>query len=50
MNFSSVDTIWIVIASALILLIQGGFLALETGLTRTKNSINVAMKNLVDCQ
>ena len=48
MNFSSVDTIWIVIASALILLIQGGFLALETGLTRTKNSINVAMKNLVD--
>ncbi|MFZ4827067.1 MAG: ammonium transporter [Phototrophicaceae bacterium] len=48
MNFSSVDTVWIVIASALILLIQGGFLALETGLTRTKNSINVAMKNLVD--
>ena len=27
---------------------QGGFLCLETGLTRSKNNINVAMKNLAD--
>ena len=27
---------------------QGGFLCLETGLTRSKNSINVALKNLTD--
>jgi Amt family ammonium transporter len=27
---------------------QAGFLCLESGLTRSKNSINVAIKNLAD--
>lgn len=30
------------------MLMQGGFLCLETGLTRSKNNINVAVKNLTD--
>ncbi len=42
------DLIWIIIAAALVLLMQAGFTALESGVTRSKNSINVAMKNLVD--
>ena len=42
------DIIWIIIASALILLMQAGFICLETGLVRSKNSINVAIKNLMD--
>ena len=29
-------------------MMQAGFLCLETGLTRSKNSINVAMKNITD--
>lgn len=42
------DTLWIVIAASLVMLMQAGFAALETGLTRAKNSINVAAKNISD--
>jgi len=42
------DELWILIATALVFLMQAGFLALEAGLTRTKNSINVAIKNIAD--
>jgi len=34
--------------TALVLLMQAGFTCLETGLVRAKNSINVAIKNVVD--
>ena len=43
-----IDVLWVIVAAGLVFLMQGGFLFLESGLTRTKNSINVAMKNLVD--
>jgi ammonia channel protein AmtB len=43
-----IDNLWILFSSGLVFLMQAGFLALETGLTRTKNNINVALKNLVD--
>ncbi|MEM6552566.1 MAG: ammonium transporter [Planctomycetota bacterium] len=36
------------IAAALVFLMQAGFLCLEAGMTRSKNSINVALKNLAD--
>jgi len=42
------DFIWIIIASAFVLLMQAGFTCLETGMVRSKNSINVAIKNLMD--
>ena len=42
------DTGWILIASGLVFLMQPGFMCLESGLTRLKNSINVAVKNLAD--
>jgi len=42
------DIIWIIICAALVLLMQAGFTCLETGLVRNKNSINVAIKNLMD--
>ncbi len=45
---ASVDPWWVCIAAALVFLMQGGFLLLETGLVRSKNSINVAVKNLMD--
>ena len=48
MDHSTVDILWLVIASALVFLMQAGFLCLETGLTRSKNNINVAIKNLAD--
>ncbi|MEM7118455.1 MAG: ammonium transporter, partial [Chloroflexota bacterium] len=42
------DIMWILIAAALVLMMQGGFILLESGFVRAKNSINVAIKNLVD--
>ena len=42
------DSLWLLICSGLVLLMQAGFMCLESGLTRSKNSINVAIKNLAD--
>ncbi len=42
------DVGWILICTALVLLMQGGFCCLESGLVRAKNSVNVAIKNFVD--
>ncbi|MGB0561998.1 MAG: ammonium transporter [Spirulinaceae cyanobacterium] len=42
------NTLWLLICAVLIFLMQPGFMAMESGLTRSKNSINVAVKNLVD--
>ena len=48
MTGSTLDLMWVIIAAALVFLMQAGFLCLETGFTRSKNSINVAVKNLAD--
>lgn len=40
--------VWVMTAAALVLLMQAGFLLLEAGMVRSKNSINVAQKNVVD--
>ncbi len=45
---ANLDIIWIMVAAALVMFMQAGFTALESGLTRAKNSINVAMKNITD--
>ncbi|AWB66444.1 PAS domain S-box protein [Saccharobesus litoralis] len=42
------DLLWLMISTILVLMMQAGFLCLESGLTRAKNSINVAIKNLAD--
>jgi Amt family ammonium transporter len=42
------ETILLTFAVALVLVMQAGFLALESGLTRSKNNTNVALKNLID--
>lgn len=50
MEFSkdTIDITWILVCSALVMFMQCGFCLLETGLVRSKNSINVAMKNVTD--
>jgi len=40
--------VWTMVAAALVLAMQAGFLMLEAGLSRTASAINVAMKNLID--
>ena len=42
------DILWILIAALLVFMMQAGFLCLESGLVRSKNSINVAAKNISD--
>lgn len=42
------DLAWILVASALVFFMQAGFAALETGMIRAKNSLNVAAKNSAD--
>ena len=48
MDAELLDMLWILLCAGLVFLMQGGFLCLESGLTRSKNSINVAFKNVVD--
>lgn len=43
-----VDVLWVMVSASLVFFMQAGFLMLETGLVRSKNTINVAIKNLVD--
>ncbi len=45
---SSVDILWIIVASALVFVMRVGFAMLESGMTRSKNSINVSTKVLTD--
>ncbi len=47
-KFSSVDTIWVLLAAALVFFMQAGFAMVETGFTRAKNAGNIIMKNLLD--
>lgn len=42
------NALWLLVSSGLVFLMQPGFMCLESGLTRSKNSINVAVKNLAD--
>ena len=42
------DVFWLLICAGLVFLMQAGFTCLESGLTRSKNSINVAIKNITD--
>ncbi len=45
---TNVNTVWMVIAAALVFFMQPGFCLLELGLTRAKNAINICMKNFLD--
>lgn len=45
---SALDALWLLTCAVLVLIMQGGFLCLESGLTRSKNAINVALKNAFD--
>jgi Amt family ammonium transporter len=48
MSLLHLNAIWVVIAAAMVLFMEGGFSLLESGFVRTKNAVNVTMKIFVD--
>ncbi|RTE06343.1 ammonium transporter [Paenibacillus whitsoniae] len=45
---SGLDTVWVVLTAAMILLMEGGFALLEAGFVRQKNAVSIIMKVFVD--
>lgn len=46
---TNLNFVWTIMAAVLVFFMQAGFALLETGLTRSKNAVNIIMKNLMDC-
>lgn len=42
------NTLWVVFAAILVFFMQAGFALLESGMSRSKNAVNVMMKNYMD--
>ncbi len=40
--------LWMLLSGILVFFMQAGFTLVETGMTRSKNAANIAMKNLLD--
>lgn len=48
MEYSGINTAWVLLGAALVFFMQAGFAMVETGFTRAKNAGNIIMKNLMD--
>ena len=44
----NMNYVWTIMAAVLVLFMQAGFALLETGMTRSKNAVNIIMKNFMD--
>ena len=47
-TISGVDTLWVLLGAMLVFWMQPGFALVEAGLTRSKNTANILMKNFCD--
>ena len=45
---NNLNYVWTILAAILVFFMQAGFALLEIGLTRSKNAVNIIMKNLMD--
>jgi Amt family ammonium transporter len=46
---SGLNTVWVLLAAALVFFMEAGFAMLEAGFIRAKNSLNIIMKVFIDC-
>ena len=44
----ALDSAWVITAGALVFFMQAGFALVEGGMVRSKNAVNVVMKNYMD--
>lgn len=44
----NMNYVWTILAAILVFFMQSGFALLETGMTRSKNAVNIIMKNFMD--
>lgn len=44
----NINYVWTILAAILVFFMQAGFALLETGMTRSKNAVNIIMKNFMD--
>jgi Amt family ammonium transporter len=47
-EINGLDTVWVLLAAMLVFWMQPGFALVEAGMTRSKNTANILMKNFVD--
>lgn len=47
-SISAVDTMWVILGAILVFWMQPGFALVEAGMTRSKNTANILMKNFCD--
>lgn len=47
MRLDAIQEVWLLVAAGLVFFMQAGFLCLEAGAVRRRNSVNVAMKNFI---
>jgi Amt family ammonium transporter len=45
---TNLNFVWTIMAAVLVFFMQAGFALLETGFTRSKNAVNIIMKNVMD--
>ena len=45
---NGLDTLWVLLGAMLVFWMQPGFALVEAGMTRSKNSANILMKNFCD--
>ena len=43
-----IGMLWMLLSGILVFFMQAGFTLVESGMTRSKNAVNIAMKNLLD--
>ncbi len=46
---NGLNTVWVLLAAALVFFMEAGFAMLEAGFVRAKNSLNIIMKVFIDC-